>query len=96
MPLLSQGRFGQRMAIRPDPKSPCAGLPLFMKQLGVRPYWSIDGEAYEYSESTGEGKHMVEWPEEIRIQQLMTVAFPLYTNDKCKANNSIPSLGKWP
>ena len=46
-----------------------ANVPVFMKQVGVRPYWTIEGVAYAYTKSTGEGKYMVEWPEEIRIQE---------------------------
>ena len=46
-----------------------ASVPVFMKQVGVRPYWTIDGAAYAYGKSSGEGKHMIEWPEEIRIQE---------------------------
>ena len=45
-----------------------ANVAVFMKQVGVRPYWTIDGKAYEWAAS-GEGKYLVEWPEQIRIQQ---------------------------
>jgi len=45
-----------------------ANVPVFMKQVGVRPYWTIEGKAYPWKAS-GEGKHMIEWPEHIRIQQ---------------------------
>lgn len=45
-----------------------AGVPVFMKQVGVRPYRTVAGKVYSFK-ATAEGKHMHEWPKAIQIQQ---------------------------
>jgi protein gp37 len=52
-----------------------AGVPVFMKQVGVRPYWTIRGNVYPFT-ATREGKYMSEWPSAIQIQQFPTVLVP--------------------
>jgi protein gp37 len=45
-----------------------AEVPVFMKQTGVAPRHTIDGLVYPVNVS-GAGKHMSEWPVQLRVQQ---------------------------
>jgi protein gp37 len=49
-----------------------AKVPVFFKQTGVAPMYTVDGKVYPVPVS-GAGKHMHEWPEHLRVQEFPVV-----------------------